>query len=96
MFFQGFRSRLHDLERRIAVLERELSTARAEIAKSVPATIAADVENLRMATESRHATLAKTLQKLLGQIGGERAAERQRDSKPDRDALRSAYLPKPQ
>lgn len=95
MFFQGLRSRLHELEARVAALEHELSTARAEIVKSLPATIAADVENLRMATESRHATLAKTLQKLLGQIGGERTAEQRATAKPDRDALRSAYLPKP-
>lgn len=103
MFFQAFRSRLQFLERRVVDLDAELSTTRraldelrAQMATSAPAVLRAEVEDLRLAQELSHSTLAKTLQKLLGRVGGEKTAEQRVNAKPDRDALRSAYLPKPQ
>lgn len=96
MFFKDLRPALQDLERRIVAVEAELSTRRLELAElkrlveaSSGAELAARIDDLAAA----QATARKTLQKLLGHVGGEKGAAT--NGRLDRDALRSAYLPRP-
>jgi len=93
VFFKGFRERIERLERDLKQYSLDVTKLSTEVNRSSAAALRAELDDVRAAAELRAATTAKTLQRVLGHIGAEKAAHNA-SSAPSRDQLRSTYLPK--